>query len=337
MLPAVATTVTEREDDDERDPDDDLPWTPWTALVRRVRLLRMVLGRAIGAYGKHDGILLASALAFHGLLSLAPLLVFAVAVAGAIFGKEAATGELERQLTQFSKPETARVLVRFVQSADDVRIAGFATLASFVLLIWTSTRFFVVLQSALNVVFGVRAGAPKGALPAIAKRLARRRLASFAMVGFASALLLFSMLVKVALGAVGSLLEHLPAWAGAVPVIELLVSVVGLSAAVTAVFRVLPDVELDLFDAFRGGLVTGVLISIGGQVVGIWLGAASPASSYGAASSVVLFLLWAYYSAQIFIFGAEVTAAWARQRGAELRPLPHAVRLEEREPVVAAQ
>jgi len=291
---------------------------------------------SFGAYQRHDGMLLSSALAFHGLLSLAPLLVFAVAVAGAIFGREAATGELQEQLNRFSEPATARVLVRFVRSAGDVKVGSFAALVSLVVLMWTSTRFFIVLQGALNHVFGVRVKTQSGAIPAVAKRMARRRLVSFGMVGVASGLLLLSMLVTVALSAVGSVLEDLPAWALFVPLIELAVSVLGLGLAVAAIFRVLPDVELSFGNALRGGLLTALMVSLGGQIVGLWLGMASPASSYGAASSVVLFLLWAFWASQLFLFGAQLTAVWAKERGASLRPLPHAVRLEEREPVVGA-
>lgn len=300
---------------------------------RPLRGARDVLVETWNAYTRHDGMLLASALAFHGLLSVAPLLVFAVALAGLFFGREAATGELREQLGTFAASDVASVLARFVRQAGDLAAGGVATVVSLVVLLFASSRLFLVLQGALNLVFGVRTRTG-GNLPSVARRILIRRVTSFSMVLAASAFLLVTLIVKVALGAIGALLDEPPIWAFAVPPLELALSAGGLTVGMAAILRYLPDVELGWGDAFRGAAITALLVAVGGQLVGMWLGSAGAQSFYGATGSVVVFLLWAYYSAQIFLFGAQLTAVMARRRGATLAPLSHAVAVAEHDAIV---
>lgn len=302
-------------------------------LWRPLRGTREVLVETWNEFNGDDGMLLASAIAFHALLSVAPLLVFAVAVAGAVFGREAATGQLQAQLSTWVSSDVASVLVRFVRRANDTSAGGIATVVSLGVLMFASSRLFLVLQGALNLVFGVRAKVG-GSVPSVARRILLRRAIAFGMVLAASAFLLLSLLVKIALGAVGALLDDPPAWAFAVPPLEILFSATGLTVGMAAILRVLPDVDIGWGDAFRGAAVTALFVSVGGEIAGAWLGAAGAASFYGAAGSIVVFLLWAYYAAQIFLFGAQLTVVLAKRRGAVLAPLPHAVAIGEHGAIV---
>jgi membrane protein len=251
-----------------------------------------------------------AALAFYTFFSLTPLMMMAIAVAGAVFGREAAQGRLIEQLGNLVGHANALSIQTTLEKARAPGAAGFAAVAGLVTLLFGSTGAFVELQDSLNRIWG---------LPERGRRwlhLLRSRAVSFCLVLASGLLLLASLVASTLLAAAGdAVLAALPGADLAIRLAHLAVSL-GLSALLFAVlFKVLPDVHLAWKDVWVGGLVTAVLFTAGRALIGAYLGRAAVTSIYGAASAVVLILLWTYYSALILYFGAEFTHVYSMRCG----------------------
>lgn len=278
------------------------------------------------SFRKHDGPLLSASVAFYMLLATAPLGVFAVVVTSVVLGEEAARGELLTPLQTVLGHDAARFVQDLVERASEpaqTRLAAAVGLGFFVVAV---TRLFLMLQAALNHIWGVRARATLG-FRGDAWRVTKKRMIAFSMVFVLGATFFLFALAKTVLStATGSLQQDVPTlWR----VLELLLSL-GVGTLLNAiVFKLLPDVHIEWRDVFLGAFVTTVLSAAGAYVIGVYLGRASAGSMYGAAGSIVVLLLWVYYTAHIFFLGAEFTGAWARHKGHGITPLPHAVSVVE--------
>jgi len=265
---------------------------------------------------------LSAALSYYSVFSLAPLLLIAVSVAGAIYGEQAASGLLAQSLTSSIGADAANavqdMVVRTRKPSDNI----IASLTGVVLLVVGATGVFGQLQDALNTVWSVQQKPGK-----IIKTLLRDRLTSFAMVLGVGFLLLTSLILTTGLQIASDLI------AGVVPVPAIIWS--ALSSAVSflvvallfgAIFRVLPDVEIMWKDVRFGALLTAGLFVLGKIVLGWYLGRAATTSVYGSAGSLVLILLWVYYSSLILLLGAEFTQVYSRSQGRTIKPSKGAVR-----------
>jgi membrane protein len=260
---------------------------------------------------------LGAALAYYSVFSLAPLLVLALAVAARIYGEEAARGQLEQQLQNQVGPDVAAALQSLLAHSQGPGKGVVATTLSVVALVFGASGMFAQLQDALNTIWKVESRPGRGLWG-----FARDHFIPFLIVLAAGGLLLASLVLATALEA---LRTYLPTpglevwrWVNQAAGFLFLVLVFGL------VYKVLPDVRLPWRDVWPGAVLTAVLFTVGKYLLDLYLGQASVTSGYGAAGSLVVVLLWVYYSSQILLFGAEYTRAVALARGSSVVPAANA-------------
>jgi len=263
-----------------------------------------------------------ASLAYYTLFAIAPILLVATAIAGSVFGAEAARGEIVGQLDRLVGREGALAVQSLLEGAAHRRAGFIATVVGTLAFLIASTGAFLELQIAFNTIWRVKPR-PTGHLYAFALD----RLRSFGLVVAIGFLLLVSLTVTAALAALNAWLFTLsPADTLLWNIINTIVSIVVTTGLFALLFRFLPDVRLRWRDVTTGALVTAVLFTIGQQVIGLYLGQSAIASMYGAAGSMMILLLWVYYSCQILLFGAEFTRVWAARRGVNVTPEEFAVK-----------
>ncbi len=281
-------------------------------LTLSTRALFRIFGQAVKAWWNDNVLRLGASVAYYTLFAIAPILLVVIAVAGAVFGTEAVRGELVGQIDGLVGVEGGRAIQALLQGAarrdDNVLVATIGGI-TFVL---AACGAFLELQAAMNTIWKVEP-TPEGHLQAFLLD----RLRSFGLVVALGFLLMVSLAASAALEAFSGWLSY---WAPAMPVVlqtlNLVVSLAGTTALFGLLFKFLPDVELKWPDVATGALVTALLFAVGKQIIGLYLGQSSTASSYGAAGSVVVLLLWVYYTSQIVLVGAEFTRLYAdRTRG----------------------
>lgn len=259
---------------------------------------------------------LAAAISYYTIFSLAPLLVIGVAIAGFVFGEAAAQDQIVGSLEGVIGPDAAATVQDLVANASQTGSGAIATVIGVVTLLLAASGLFAALQSALNTVWDVEPAAGGGIL-----RTVKKRGLAFLMVLGIGLLLLLSLAANAVLAMLrGTFQDVLPVPGPIWQVVSLALSLVILTVAFAAVYKVLPDVNLEWRYLWIGAAITAVLFVIGQFLVSLYLGFSSPASTYGAAGSLFVILLWIYYSAQVFFFGAEFTQVYARKQGAHIVP-----------------
>ena len=259
---------------------------------------------------------LGAALAFYSAFSLGPLLVIAVAIVSAFFGEEAARGELDRAMDSTFGPTASAAIKGLLKSSTKPGATGTATVLGIMILFVSATAVVIQLKDALNTIWSVR---PK---PGRAIRVFFRDyvISIAALLGLAF-ILMTSLVVTAGLAVVTQLLGHIvPVGAGAIELVNFLVSFGFITALFAAMFKLLPDVKIRWRDVIHGAIFTALLFTLGRFVVGAYLGYVSYDSTYGAAASVMVVLAWVYYMAQIFFLGAELTKTIALARGVKTVP-----------------
>jgi membrane protein len=261
---------------------------------------------------------LGAALAYYTVFSIAPLLLMVIALAGLVFGRQAAQGQVVAQLRNLVGPPGAEAIEAMLASASRPEARYTATGTGAVLLLLGAMGLFGQLQDAMNTVWEVRPKPGRGLWGLI-----QERLLSLTMVMGTAFLLLVSLVASAALAALGGLLGD---WAAGTigPAINFVISFAVITGLFAMIFRYLPDAEVVWKDVWLGAAVTALLFEIGKLAIGLYLGHSSVASAYGAAGSLVVFLIWAYYSAQIFLYGVELTQVYADRYGSRIVPEPDA-------------
>jgi membrane protein len=281
-----------------------------------LRTLWLVTKRSAEAFIEDGALSRGAAIAFYAVTSLGPLLLIVVAVAGLFFGEDAARGGLMTKLGQAMGPQSAGFLELAIGSASNRGSGVVATIIGMVSLVVTASGVFGEMQTALNAIWRTR---PEGTTVV---RLIKARLTSLTLVVTLGFLLLVSLVVGAAVAAAGEALNNImPFTETLLHLLNFAVSLACLSAIFAAIYKILPDRHLKWRDTIVGAVVTALLITIGKMAIGIYIGRSGIASSYGAAGSVLASLLWIYYSAQIFLFGAEFTRAYAERRGVGREPV----------------
>ena len=250
-----------------------------------------------------------AAIAFYAITSLAPVLLIVIAVAGLVFGQEAAQNAISGQFSALMGKQAADLLQSVIASASAESSGVLATIVGIVTLIATASGVFGEMQAALNTIWKTRS---RGT---ILSRLVRARIASLGLVGALGFLLMVSLAVSAGLTAFANHLDTLPVGALLLSVLNFAISLLLFAVLFGAIYKVLPDRTLQWNDVVVGALMTSVLFNIGKTVIGWYLGSSAVASSYGAAGGLIVRLLWVYYSAQIFLFGAEFTKIYANAHG----------------------
>jgi len=260
---------------------------------------------------------LGAALAYYAIFSIAPLLVIAIGVSGLFFEPDAAQAQITEQVRHLVGEEGGRAIGAMVAGTSKSG-GGLATAVGVVMLLAGAGGLFVQLQDALNTVWEVQPRPGRAVWEFI-----RERLLSFTMVAGVAFLLLVSLVVSAALAAVGSLLGDLRSSVGGL-IVQTIIDLVVIIPLFAAIYRVLPDARIAWGDVWLGASVTAVLFIIGKFLIGLYLGSSGVASAYGAVGSLAVLLLWLYYAAQVFLFGAELTKVYANRFGSRVVPKPHA-------------
>jgi len=285
-----------------------------------------------------NGFVLAASIAFFTIFSLAPLLLLVVALTGLVFGLDHSRSEIQSQFESLMGSDSAQFIAGVFSRASKVG-GGVAAVISIGTLIFGATGVFVQLKAALNSVWGVqiKSAKPRDAL----MRLIWSRVVSFAMMLVIAFLLLVSLAVSAALAALARWsAELVPGPEVIMQIVNGIISFAVLTFLFGAAFKILPDVRIAWRVVWFGGAVTALLFTTGKELIGMYLGQGSVESVYGAAGSMIVILLWVYYSSIIFLYGAEATRLSAKALGWRLEPIEAAEQVDKertREKVLAGR
>jgi membrane protein len=258
---------------------------------------------------------LGAALAYYTVFSLAPLLIIVISIAGFVFGAEAARGEIVGQLRGLVGEEGGKAIQTMIENAGREKQSGImATVISVVTLLFGASGVFGELQDSLNTIWGVKPKPGRGLVGML-----KDRFVSFTMVLGIAFLLLVSLVLSAAIAAIGTVVGGSDS-EGLLHIVNLVVSFGVITLLFAAMYKYVPDVTIEWRDVWVGAAVTSVLFTLGKFAIGLYLGKGSVASAYGAAGSLVILLVWVYYSAQILFLGAEFTKVYAKAYGSGLRP-----------------
>jgi len=271
---------------------------------------------------------IAGSMAYFIILSLAPLLVIAVATVSVVTDRDTVQGEVYDRIADVIGDDSAQVVQDMVSNANQAAGGGLATLVSFLTLIYAASGAFGQVQDALNRVWSVDIKEKEGFL-----RTIKRRGMAAAMLPLTGLVILLAIILDTVLSAVGKYFsEELPS-AGSLYLFHglgLVVTVLLLTLLFAVIYRYLPDADIEWEDVLMGAAFTAILFSVGQLALSIYLGRGTVSSSYGAAGTFMVILIWLYYSALIFLFGAEFTQVYARRQGKQIRPAKYAYSYDKR-------
>ena len=264
-------------------------------------------------WSEHQAPRLGASVAFYSLLSFAPLLLLATAVIAFVFGQSSAQGALINEARQFIGDRGADTVQSLLKNAQKPSSGIFASVVAFATLLFGASGVFTELQDALNLMWDVKPNTGNGLIA-----LVRQRIFSFGMVLSIGFLLLVSLVLSAALAFIGHAFgQLLPIPNPVLHLINFAASFVVITVLFGLMFRYVPGTKISWKDVLVGAVGTAFLFSVGKLLLGLYLGKASVGSTYGAAGSLVAVIVWIYYSAQIFFFGAEFTHVYAETYGEE--------------------
>jgi membrane protein len=289
-------------------------------LRRALKLLRMTFAK----WQADKASRLAAALAYYTAFSLAPILVIVIAILSLAFGEEAAQTEIVAQFRDLVGEDGAAIVKVMMQDTQQPGSGLAATISSLVFLIFGATGMFAQLQDALNTIWQVKPKPGRGLL-----NFVRDRVLSFAMVLGIGFLLLVALIFSAGLAVISEFLNK--GSEGLIQIgqfLDLVISFGVITILFAMIYKVLPDVLIKWSDVWVGAIMTSVLFAAGKALIGLYLGHSSFSSTYGAAGSLAVLLLWVYYSAQILFFGAELTQVYAQKYGSKIRPAKYAISVD---------
>jgi len=280
---------------------------PW-AFKTGLQLLRETVTSWSNDYAPSMG----AALSYYTLFSIAPLLLIVISIAGMVFGREAAQGEIVAQLQGLMGEDGAHAVQGLLESASKPEASVLASLASFALLLFGATTVFAELQDAFDRIWRVPARPRANGL----WKLMRARVLSFGMMLGIAFLLMVSLVFSAVISALGNWWGPYFGMGEAVlQLTNLLVSFALITVLFALIYKILPRAHVEWRDVWIGSAVTSLLFSIGKLLIGLYIGKSAVASGFGAAGSLIVLLIWVYYSAQIFLLGAEFTWIYAHHAG----------------------
>jgi membrane protein len=281
-----------------------------------------VLKQTFSEWMNDQAATLGAALAYYTVFSLAPLLVISISIAGLAFGREAAEGQIFDHLRELLGEESGRAMQVIVQNASQEPKTGvLATIIGFAVLLFGASGVFGQLQTSLNAIWGVQPKPGRGILGVI-----QDRILSFGFILVVGFLLLFSLLLTAAISFAGQRFgEMIVGMEALVQLLNTILSLAVITLLFAMMFKFLPDAKIAWRDVWIGAFITALLFTIGKFALGFYLGRSGVASSYGAAGSLIVLLLWVYYSSQIVFFGAEFTQVYANRFGSHVSPANNAI------------
>jgi membrane protein len=270
----------------------------------------------VDGWTRVNGTLLAAGLAFYAIFSLAPLLVIAVSVAGLIFGESDVTDRLVEEIGIAVNPRMASVVQQAIEINNFNKGSKFATVLGGLVMLIGASILFVQLKRAINLLWGIAPQPGQGLFITI-----RTQFLSFLMVLMIGVLLMVFMVVSTILVSLNQLLDALPQNIRAVlPEADLGLIFIGFVLLFALIFKMLPDAKIAWRDVWLGAALTSVAFTVGELLIGFFLGETGMSGIYRAAGSVVLILVWVYYSMQIILFGAKFTQVYANRFGSKVLP-----------------
>lgn len=263
-------------------------------------------------------------IAYNAIFSLPGLLVVIITVAGYVFGQDAVSGELHKQISGVMGPDTAEQVKKMIIAANKSRGSILATILGVLTILIGATGVFVQLQKSLNNIWEVKASTSKSGV----WTFLRTRFFSFGLIMSIAFLLLVSLVLSSVLAAVGDWIsgDKSEALLIVFKILNFVLSLVIITVLFALMFKILPDVKIKWHQVWVGAFFTGLLFVLGKSALGLYFGKAQPGSGYGAAGSVILILLWTSYSSMIVFFGAEFTKAYSDFYYGEVPPTDNAVK-----------
>ncbi len=285
-------------------------------MKRHSQSLYEVISDALNGWSRHKSLRLGASVAFYTMFSITPLFLIALALAGLLFGEQAARKQLFDQLSGLVGPASGEALQAIIASARRPAAGWWATAIALVTLFVGATGVFVELQDALNTIWEVQRKPGAGI-----RHFVKDRLLSFAMVLAIGFLLLVSLIISAVLAAMGHFFNGMVSTGPIVgQVFNFLLSLALITLLFAMIFKILPDVKVSWRNTWLGAAFSALAFNFGKFVLGYYLARSSVSSSYGAAGSLVILLMWVYYSSQTLFLGAEFTRAYAKHSGERVRP-----------------
>lgn len=287
-----------------------------------------LLKRSVKKYKQDNPMQLAGTTAFFAIFAMAPLIIIIISVAGILLGEEQTQAKLFAEIDQFIGEQGTQSIRNIVENFQDIRTSIIGTIVGFVMFIFISTTFFSVMQASLNYIWRIRTKPKNNLLRALYDRLI-----SFGLILILGFIMLVSFIVDVGKSLFKDFLdETLPDFTVFIIGVGNFIVYFALIVVIVAViYRFLPDAHIKWRVTWVGALITAFLFVIGKVLISLGLGIADIGAMYGAAGSLVLILLWVFYSSLIFFFGAEITQQYAEMYSHDIKPKDYAVEFEIKE------
>ncbi len=281
-----------------------------------------LLLRTFNAFSDDNALKMSASLAYYTVFAIAPLLLIIVSLAGFFFGPEAGQGKVFAELNKFVGADAARQIQDIIKNTAESQDSTFAIVAGFVTLFLGTTGVFIEIQDSINHIWRVKPKPKKGWLKMITNRIL-----SFSMILSLGFLLIVSLVINGIILAVSERLQfYFPDIAIIiVNIINMAITFVVISVLFGIIFKFLPDVQIAWRDVRSGAIFTAILFMIGKFLIGLYIEKVGPGSTYGAAGSLIVILVWVYYTSAILFFGAEFTQVYADCYGGTIRPSEYAV------------
>ncbi len=290
-----------------------------------LRKVGQLLQKTFQEWQKDKASRIAAALAYYTVFSISPLLVIAIAIAGAFFGQDTAQEQITEQLTGLVGEDGIEPILLALNNISQPKVRGLASLISIGVLVLGASGIFAQLQDALNTVWKVQPQPGQGILPFL-----RKRLSSFLMVLAIGFLLMLSLVLSTVVTTLSKYrVDSLPGSQILWENLDFVVSLGLMTFLFGLMFKYVPDVTIAWKDVFVGSIITALLFIFGKFLLGVYISQGSLGSAYGAAGSLIVFLAWVYYSAQIILLGAEFTQVYSQMYGSKIRPNKHSQRNED--------
>jgi membrane protein len=286
------------------------------------KLLWASLKESSGGFSDHKVTKLSASLAYYTTFSLGPLMIVIIFIAGRFFGEEAVQGQIYNQMKSFVGSNAAEQIQTIIKNAAISNKSGMAAIIGIITLLIGATTVFGEIQDSINSIWGVKAKPKAGIM-----KLVMTRLLSFGMIASLGFLLLVSLAVTAMVEAIGNRLKEIFPDVAVVLlyIINLVITLGVITALFAIIFKVLPDIRIKWKAIWPGAIATAILFMIGKFLISLYIAKSNIGSTYGTAGSMVILIVWVYYSAIILYFGAEFTKAYALQKGVHIVPTEFAV------------
>lgn len=293
-----------------------------------LKQLWKVLKATFGGFSDDNGLKLSASLAYYTVFSLAPLLILVISLAGLVFGHDAAQNKLYPQISGYVGAEAATQIQAMLTALELSGKTGVAVVLGVGTLLIGASSIFLEIQDSLNMIWRVKAKPKKGWV-----KMLQNRFLSFSLIISLGFLLMTSLVVSVLMDALSKRIEHfLPAVTGFVlKGINLGITLVVITVLFGIIFKFLPDVKIKWKDVRSGAFFTALLFMLGQYIIGLYITYVAPGSTYGAAGSLIVILVWIYYTAAILYIGAEFTQVYAEAVGSRIEPAEYAVHVHQTE------